>query len=106
MHTRLLPHGPGRRAAHLLLALGVGAGLIAGGPAPFPAFAQTPPPGAAVPATQLLTQGQLEALLAPIALYPDDLLMQVLMASTYPLEIVQAVTGGTIALQLASGLPQ
>jgi len=27
---------------------------------------------------------------APIALYPDPLLMQILMASTYPLEIVQA----------------
>jgi len=33
---------------------------------------------------------ELEALVAPIALYPDDLLSQVLMASTYPLEIVQA----------------
>jgi len=33
---------------------------------------------------------EIEALVAPIALYPDDLLSQVLMASTYPLEIVQA----------------
>lgn len=33
---------------------------------------------------------QLDALLAPIALYPDELLSQVLMASTFPLEIVQA----------------
>ncbi len=33
---------------------------------------------------------QLEALVAPIALYPDSLLVQVLMASTYPLEVVQA----------------
>ena len=32
---------------------------------------------------------QLEALVAPIALYPDNLLSQVLVASTYPLEIVQ-----------------
>jgi Protein of unknown function (DUF3300) len=32
---------------------------------------------------------QLEALVAPIALYPDPLLIQVLAASTYPLEIVQ-----------------
>src|SRR6478736_10015125 len=39
---------------------------------------------------QSLSQGELEALVAPIALYPDDLLAQVLMASTYPLEIVQA----------------
>lgn len=33
---------------------------------------------------------QLDALLAPIALYPDALLTQVLMAATYPLEIVEA----------------
>jgi len=33
---------------------------------------------------------EVEALVAPIALYPDDLLSQVLMASTYPLEVVQA----------------
>ncbi|HWN18059.1 MAG TPA: DUF3300 domain-containing protein [Gemmatimonadales bacterium] len=32
---------------------------------------------------------QLESLVAPIALYPDDLLAQTLVASTYPLEIVQ-----------------
>jgi Protein of unknown function (DUF3300) len=35
-------------------------------------------------------QEQLEQLLAPIALYPDSLLTQILMASTYPLEVVQA----------------
>jgi len=39
---------------------------------------------------QLLTPAALDALLAPIALYPDTLLSQVLMASTYPLEVVQA----------------
>lgn len=33
---------------------------------------------------------ELEQLVAPIALYPDPLLSQVLMASTYPLEIVEA----------------
>jgi len=33
---------------------------------------------------------QIEQLVAPIALYPDDLVSQILMASTYPLEIVQA----------------
>src|SRR6185503_16028666 len=32
---------------------------------------------------------QLDALVAPIALYPDPLLAQTLAASTYPLEIVQ-----------------
>lgn len=36
------------------------------------------------------SQAALDQLLAPIALYPDTLLSQVLMASTYPLEIVKA----------------
>ena len=35
-------------------------------------------------------QEELDQLLAPIALYPDDVLVQLLMASTYPLEVVQA----------------
>lgn len=37
-----------------------------------------------------LSQAQLEALVAPIALYPDPLVSQVLMASTYPLEVAEA----------------
>ncbi|MEQ1518960.1 MAG: DUF3300 domain-containing protein, partial [Usitatibacteraceae bacterium] len=36
------------------------------------------------------TQQELDQMLAPIALYPDGLLTQILMASTYPLEVVQA----------------
>ena len=36
------------------------------------------------------SQEELDQLLAPIALYPDELLSQVLMAATYPLEVVQA----------------
>ena len=36
------------------------------------------------------SQAELEQILAPIALYPDDVLAQILIASTYPLEIVQA----------------
>src|SRR6478609_6575593 len=38
----------------------------------------------------LLKPAELDALVAPIALYPDTLLANVLMASTYPLEVVQA----------------
>ncbi len=58
------------------------------------AFAQdTAPAGPAgqapAPRTMLSPQ-QLENLVAPIALYPDPLLGQVLAASTYPLEIVEA----------------
>ena len=37
-----------------------------------------------------LTNDQIDALVAPIALYPDPLLSQSLVASTYPLELVQA----------------
>lgn len=40
--------------------------------------------------TQPFTSEQLDQLLAPIALYPDSLLAQTLMAATYPLEVVEA----------------
>src|SRR5689334_14161148 len=64
---------------------------------PLPVVAQTAPaqPGAA-PAPQsadsapAFTAEQLEQIAAPVALYPDPVLAQVLMASTYPLEVVQA----------------
>ncbi len=53
--------------------------------------AQTAQPAAAeAGATDTFSTEQLDALLAPIALYPDDLLTQVLMASTFPLEVVEA----------------
>ncbi|MGB6963142.1 MAG: DUF3300 domain-containing protein, partial [Xanthobacteraceae bacterium] len=44
----------------------------------------------AAPAQQLLSAGQLDALVAPIALYPDALLSEILMASSYPLEVIEA----------------
>jgi hypothetical protein len=40
--------------------------------------------------TDRFTKEELDQMLAPIALYPDSLIAQILMASTYPLEIVQA----------------
>ena len=56
-----------------------------------PNTAPLPPPSTgATPASPLLTQAQLAQLVAPIALYPDPLLAQILMASTYPLEVVEA----------------
>jgi len=60
-----------------------------------PAMAQDAPQSADAPASddaqaQLLDEAQLDQLVAPIALYPDALLSQVLIASTYPLEVVQA----------------
>jgi hypothetical protein len=42
------------------------------------------------PATKTFSQQELDQLLAPIALYPDNLLAQIFMASTYPLEVVEA----------------
>lgn len=39
---------------------------------------------------QQLSQAQLASLVAPIALYPDPLVSQILMASTYPLEVAEA----------------
>src|SRR5262252_2986241 len=54
------------------------------------AQAQSPAPQASPADQQLLKPEQLDALLAPIALYPDALLAQILMASTYPLEVIEA----------------
>jgi hypothetical protein len=61
-------------AVFLAILLGAPQGLIAqgeGGDKPF-------------------KQEELDQLVAPIALYPDSLLAQIFMASTYPLEVVQA----------------
>jgi hypothetical protein len=58
--------------------------------AALPADAQAPPPTQSLPDTPQFTTEQYDRTLAPIALYPDPLLAQILMASTYPLEIVQA----------------
>ena len=57
-----------------------------------PAGAQAPsePAPSASPDQQPLKAEELDQLVAPIALYPDALLAEVLMASTYPLEVVQA----------------
>jgi hypothetical protein len=63
-------------------------------PPPPPGPAPAPPPDATSPATApqppVFTPEQLDQMLAPIALYPDPLLSQILMASTYPLEVVEA----------------
>jgi len=59
-------------------------------PAPYGAAQQPAPSGATAQADKTFTQTELDQLVAPIALYPDELLAQVLMASTYPLQVVQA----------------
>jgi hypothetical protein len=45
--------------------------------------------GSANQAAPTIPNDQLDSLVAPVALYPDPLLTQVLVASTYPLEIIQ-----------------
>jgi len=39
---------------------------------------------------ELISQAELEQILAPIALYPDTVLSHILIASTYPIEVIQA----------------
>ena len=68
------------------LARGLAAFLVALLLAPALAIAQTDQAGAAPP----FKPEELEQIVAPIALYPDPLIAQIFMASTYPLEIVQA----------------
>jgi hypothetical protein len=60
-------------------------------PPPQPA-ASAPPSGAAAapPSAAAFTAEQLEQIAAPIALYPDPILAQAMMAATYPLEVVEA----------------
>jgi hypothetical protein len=60
-------------------------------PEPY-AIAQAPQPSGIAPGQSqtLLSPDQLDSLVAPVALYPDPILSQVLVASTYPVEIVEA----------------
>lgn len=82
----------------ILLTCALGCGVVdalaQSEPAPQPsqgeATASAPPGSAAGLADGSFPADQLEQLVAPIALYPDSLLTQILMAATYPLEIVQA----------------
>jgi hypothetical protein len=66
----------------------------AGMPPPPDAAAPPPPPDAGAPPpaqpAPVLTQAQLDQLVAPVALYGDSILTDVLTASTYPVEIVEA----------------
>src|SRR4029078_13163154 len=75
-----------RVIAHCLLASMVAAAPAAAqAPAPGPAGAAPAPASSAT-----FKKEELEQLVAPIALYPDSLVAQILMASTYPLEVVEA----------------
>jgi len=58
--------------------------------APIGAKAQTAAPPATASDAQLLKPAELDQLVAPVALYPDPLLAEVLMASTYPLDLARS----------------
>src|SRR5580700_4207671 len=70
-------------AAAAVLFVPIGSTLALAQEAAAPAEQQAAPRSA-------LTAQQLDNLVAPLALYPDPLLSQVLVAATYPLEVVEA----------------
>ena len=83
-------HVPAVAAAFTLLAIGPGVNQTASAQQA-PQYAQQPQqPQAPQQAQQQFNVQQINQLVAPIALYPDNLLGQILAASTYPLEIVVA----------------
>ena len=105
MGVQLRPPERGERAVRSVIGIVLGLLLLATAPvregaaqAPSPAPAapspapSAPPPGAqsAVTAAPVFKMEEIDQLMAPIALYPDDLLVQILTAATYPLEIVMA----------------
>jgi len=78
--------------------------------APPPGAEQAPPPdnGQQAPQGQPLSAAQLDQLVAPIALYPDALVAQILAAATYPTQVVEAdrwrqAQGNAPAEQIAAG---
>ena len=71
--------------------------ILAGSLLAAPSWAQSqppaqapPPPSQGRPPNAPLTPAQLQDLVAPIALYPDALVAQILAASAYPTQIVEA----------------
>jgi hypothetical protein len=86
-------HGPrmGRQVLVSVLLLGL---FFATWPKNLPAYQDAPAPPQAAPApTPAYTQQtpeQLQQLVAPIALYPDSLVAQILAASTFPAQVVEA----------------
>src|SRR5262245_43391713 len=83
MKLKSLRAGCTRQLARHVLAIICATLLIPGTAQLFAAQQQPTEQTARIPADQL------DALVAPIALYPDPLLSQTLVASTYPLEIIQ-----------------
>ena len=57
---------------------------------PAVAFGQAPPADTPPADAPKFSADQIDQMVAPVALYPDSLLAQIMIASTYPLEIVEA----------------
>jgi len=97
----------------LMIMIPMGLGEAFGQSVPMPPPAAEPAPPVAdgaqpVPQGQPLSAEQLDQLVAPIALYPDALVAQVLAASTYPTQVVEAdrwrqSQGDVPAEQIAAG---
>ena len=82
---------PSRKLFHRVIAI-VGLAFIASGASVFAQQAQSQVMNTTTSDTEQapqLASGELDSLVAPIALYPDSLLAQALAASTYPLEVIQ-----------------
>src|SRR6201995_590286 len=77
-------------ALAILAATTIGAAAQQPVTSPSPQASPLPAAPPAQPDQTLLKPEQLEALVAPIALYPDALLANMLAAATYPLEVVEA----------------
>jgi hypothetical protein len=89
MHHRLIRWQLCPTALVMAMVVSLAAAQTTPPPAKPPPAAGTAPPSAA-PAGAPASKEQLEQLLAPIALYPDSLLSQVLMAATYPADVAEA----------------
>src|SRR5262245_61893615 len=86
MTLRTKHPGWSRQIVAVLCAFALGSGNAFA----FAEVARTAAPQApASDSASLIPADQLDSLVAPVALYPDPLLAQVLAASTYPLELVQ-----------------
>ena len=88
-----------KRAVQILLAIAISLGSLG-------AFAQTAAP-------RVFSQGELDAVLAPVALYPDPLVTHILNASLYPQDVAAAAAWsranpqlqGDAALATVDGMP-
>ncbi|WP_417664591.1 DUF3300 domain-containing protein [Pseudidiomarina donghaiensis] len=87
MHNTQLKKRAGLSALALALSWATGAVVLT--TAATPAYAETYQDSAQANAVYY-SEAELDRLLAPVALYPDSLLTHILIAATYPLEVVQA----------------